>query len=63
MQGGMHSGTRLGGQGWELDYNGDLLVRSNRDLPVRRYRDRDMGRGVVPQGRNSGTESEGNSAK
>ena len=55
MQGGMHSGTRLGGKGQELGYNGDL--------PVRRYRDGDTGRGVIHQGQNSSTESEENDAK
>ena len=39
MQSGVCSGTRLGGQGQELDYN--------RDLPVRRYRDGDRGRGII----------------
>ena len=54
MQGGMCSGTRLGGKGQELGYNGDL--------PVRRYRDGDMGRGVIHRGWNSSIESKGNGA-
>ena len=39
MQGGVRSGTRLGGKGRELGYNRDLLVR--------RYRDGDTGRGII----------------
>ena len=55
MQGGVCSRTRLGGQGWELDYNGDL--------PVRRYRQGDTDRGIIHQGWKFGMESEGNSAE
>ena len=35
----MRSRTGLGGKGRELGYNGDLSVR--------RYRDRDTGRGII----------------
>ena len=39
MQGSMHSRTRLDGKGRELGYNGDLSVK--------RYRDRDIDRGII----------------
>ena len=51
----MCSRTRLGGKGPELGHNGDL--------PLRRDRDGDTGRGIICQGRNSGMESKGNGAK
>ena len=44
-----------GSKGRKLGYNGDLQIR--------RYRDRDMGRGMIHRGQNSGTESMENGAE